>query len=237
MVTWQAAQRQQTEAALAAKASDSPAAQSLLDLALGQTKAPPFPVSPDLESIKEQIVDSVDHVIRTLFPELYCGLCHTYAIVGSNVASLVLGRAYRPVAGLAVIDCGNGGMMKLLENKAFSTSGGGSYHCWIESCPSQDANKELIDIIFKHNETYANTHGLNWQQKDSSYLWGAYRDLVLDSELEALPTAFLDRKIWLKETSEGSSWIKRHIAEHENAYVELTSMVLRRQQDKGKSFA
>ena len=194
-----------------------------------------MPLPADLYAIRDQIVDSVDSVIRSMFPELYFGLCHTYAIVGSNVASLVLGREYRPVAGLTVIDCGSGDMMKLLENEAFSRSAGGSYHCWIESCPNEGEDKELIDIAFKHNAAYANTHGLNWQQKDSNYLWGPYRDLVLDAELEALPTAFPEGKIWLKETPEGSAWIRSHIAKHENAYVELTSRALRQQQGTGRA--
>ena len=173
-----------------------------------------------------KIVHSVDLAIRQIFPEHYFGLGHAYAVVGSNVASIILEREFRPVAGLAVIDCGAGAMMRLVDNDSFSRPIGGAYHCWIESCPYDDESKELLDIPYKHNETYAKAIGMQWKHASSNYLWGNFKDFVLDGELHELPNIFPSGKLWLKETPEGARWISAHLAEHEKIYTKLTALAL-----------
>src|SRR4051812_45454011 len=84
-------------------------------------------------SVKSLIAHCVNQVIRQYYPTQYCSLCHVYAIVGSNLISIVLDRVYRPVAGLAAVDCGGGQLMRMADNEAFSHPAGGAYHCWIES--------------------------------------------------------------------------------------------------------
>lgn len=191
-----------------------------------------------LELLKEQIVHSVDLAIRTVFPGRYFGLCHAYAIVGANVASLVLDREYRPKAGLAIIDSGSNCFLRFLDNEAFArfaqneslalSGGPGSYHTWIESCPSSSLDRELIDIPFKHNKIFAESNGLVAGFEATTYLWGIYTDLVVDAELGKMPAVFPPGKsIWLKETAEGSDWIYRHIGVFESPYVKLTALALR----------
>jgi len=168
-------------------------------------------------------------VIRSLFPEKYLGLCHAYAVVGSNIASIVLGREYRPVAGLAVIDSGVGCFIKLIDNNAFSRIEGGAYHCWIESVGTHaaDAEKELVDITYQHNNDYAKQHRMIWRKQAPSYLWGRFGDLVVETELDALPTAIPEGKIWLRETAAGSDWMSRHVAGHADEYLKLTTIALK----------
>ncbi len=186
-------------------------------------------LSSHVDRLKGHISDAVDTAIRTVFPDLYFGLCHAYAVVGSNVASLVLNRDYRPVAGLAVIDCGDGNLMRLTENDAFAGAIGGAYHCWIESAPPNDPDKELVDIIFKHNEAYAKTQGMSWRHKNSDYLWGPYRELVVADEADLLHRDLPAGRLWLQETPEGANWILRHLADHVSVYVELTALAIRLQ--------
>jgi len=173
------------------------------------------------------IVQSVDDAIHNLFPKKYFSLCHAYAVVGASVASIILDRRYRPVAGLAVIDCGAGHHLKLLDDKAFSCSKGGAYHCWIESVSQDGADKEIIDIGFKNNRLYAKKHKIPWLKKDSSYLWGKYREVVIDAELKDLPPIFPEGKLWLRETPEGAAWMNQHLDAHINEYAKITAHVLR----------
>jgi hypothetical protein len=179
------------------------------------------------DTVKTLIVEAVDSAIRQFFPKNYFELCHVYAVVGSNVASILLGHEYRPVAGLAVIDSGAGCFIKLLDNNAFSSGKGGAYHCWIES--SHDgAAKELIDIIFKHNRAYARKHKLVWRKKNSTYLWGSFNSLVVNAELDALPKNFSEGQIWVRETLEGTEWMCRHLESYTNPYVEITALALKK---------
>jgi len=187
----------------------------------------PSPMNPE-NALKHLIVQSVDSAIRQLFPKKYFSLCHVYAIVGSNVASIILNRNYRPVAGLSIIDCGAGNFIKLLDNRAFSSDDGGAYHCWIESQPNDAVNnKELIDIPFKHNSAYARYHNLVWKKKDSDYLWGDFDQLVINTGLDALPESFPDGKIWLQETPEGQDWMCRQVSEHLDEYCKITTLSLK----------
>ena len=178
-------------------------------------------------SLKTLIVESVDSTIRQLFPKKYFSLCHVYAIVGSNVASIILGCNYRPVAGLAVIDCGGGHFIKLLDNKAFFSGNGGAYHCWIESQPQDINDKELIDIPFKHNKTYANQHKIIWQKKNSNHLWGKFNKHVIDTDINSIPSMFPEGKIWLRETFEGHEWMSRQVKDHLDDYSKITSLSLK----------
>jgi hypothetical protein len=179
-------------------------------------------------ALKHLIVQSVDSAIRQLFPDKYFSLCHVYAIVGSNVASIILNRNYRPVAGLSIIDCGAGSFIKMIDNHAFSSANGGAFHSWIESQP-KDAGikKELIDIPFKHNSAYARYHNLVWKKKDSSYLWGDFDKLVINAGLNDLPENFPEGKIWLQETPEGQDWMYRQVSDHLDEYCKITTLSLK----------
>lgn len=178
------------------------------------------------QSVQSLIAASVNGVIRRLFPEKYASLCHVHAIVGANVISVVLNRVYRPVAGLAVIDCG-GGFIRLTDNSAFAHPAGGAFHCWIESADPACVEKEVIDLTFRHYHEYARKNGIAWRRAPPpDYLWGAQRKIVVKAALERLPPAFEDGQVWLRETDEGWSWMTRHLAENMNAYVTLTSEAL-----------
>ncbi|MCE5182386.1 MAG: hypothetical protein LLG15_11340 [Betaproteobacteria bacterium] len=172
------------------------------------------------------IASAVDATIRQLFPAKYAGLCHVYAIVGSNVLSIVLGHHYIPVAGLGVIDAGGGCFLEMLDNAAFNRERGGSFHCWIESADL--AEIELIDFTFRHNAVYAATQGIKWRNKGKAYLWGLKSDLLLDVDQSKLPKVFPDGKVWFQKTDEGAIFIKKHIAEHMNAHIKITRHVLKR---------
>ena len=182
----------------------------------------------DVEHLRPSIVEAVDFAVRSVFPEKYCSLCHAYAIVGSNVASIVLAREYRPVAGLAVIDCGSGDFLDFTETDAFARDIGGAYHCWIESCADDPAHaRELVDIAFLHNGAYARAHGLSWRHEEARYLWGAFDDLVIDAELADLPRTFPPGRVWFRETPEGAEWLVRHLRGHMQEYVTLTGLALK----------
>ena len=175
------------------------------------------------------IVNAVDSTIRQFFPKKHTAMCSAYAIIGANVATIVLGREYRPVAGFAVIDCGEGQFLKFTDKEAFiSDEKRGSYHCWIESCPPDVADKELVDITFKHNKAYAKKRHIKWQKKASSYLWGKYCDHVVEADLNFLPSEFPEDRLWLLETTEGSEWLVRRMSAQMLEYAYLTSMVLKR---------
>jgi hypothetical protein len=183
------------------------------------------PVS--VEQVKPLVVRAVDYAIRSLFPKKYFGLCHVYAIVGASLASTTLGREYRPVAGMAVIDAGAGCMLKLLDNDAFSRNQGGAYHCWIESMGSDSNDRELIDLTFQHNRDYAKKHKLIWRKKSSGYLWGKRHDIVIESALADLPKQFPDGKFWVQETAEGARWIDTQLSAHMDEYVKLTTFAMK----------
>jgi hypothetical protein len=227
----------------AAAAHGSSAEDTAVQVDNATTPSRPLPASADSDAARERshsaalkpmIVRSVDFALRSLFPSKYFQLCHAYAIVGSNVASIALDRDYRPVAGLAVIDCGGGSFMRLTDNQAFAGSAGGAYHCWIESCASAPGPRELVDISFMHNSAYAKTHHIAWRKKSSSYQWGRFDELVLEGELDTLPRRFPTGKVWLRETPEGTEWMARQVAEHIEEYLKITVLALKKlRQDQG----
>ncbi len=180
------------------------------------------------QSIQSLIAQSVNALVRQVYPETYSSLCHVHAVVGANLISIMLGRVYRPVAGLALIDCGAGQFIRLLDNDAFANPAGGAFHCWIESADESFAEKEVVDLTFRHNHEYAQKNGMRWRrQMPPEYLWGPYSRVVIPAELHNMPPSFAQGKVWLRETDEGWDWMTRHVAENMNAYVTLTAEALK----------
>lgn len=174
------------------------------------------------------IAESVNGIIKQFFPDNYCSLCHAHAIVGSNVISVIMRRNYRPVAGMAVIDCGEGVFIRLTDNRAFSNELGGAYHCWIESMDDLPEQRELVDLTFRHNIIYAAKNNIQWRKKHTpDFLWGLRDKIVINTDLESLPPSFASGQIWLCETKEGVEWIMDHLADNMSAYVALTAATLR----------
>lgn len=66
-----------------------------------------------------------------------------------------------------------------------------------------------------------------WLKGDVDFLWGGYRDIVIDAELDALPPNFPDGKVWLRETPQGQDWMNRHLATHMGEYIKITSVALK----------
>jgi hypothetical protein len=180
-------------------------------------------------SIKSLIAHCVNQVIRQHYPLQYCSLCHVYAIVGANLISIVLDRVYRPVAGLAAVDCGGGQLMRMADNAAFANPTGGAYHCWIESADRHGGDDvDVVDLTFRHNHTYAVKNDFTWQRElPPDYLWGLRSKIVLQAELETLPESFPDGTVWLRETDEGWAWMMDQLAAHQNAFVALTAEALK----------
>jgi hypothetical protein len=178
------------------------------------------------QSIQSLIAAAVNGTLRARYPDNYCSLCHVHAIVGANVISVVFNRVYRPVAGLAVIDCG-GDYIRLTDNTAFSNPAGGAFHCWIESADGSPRDTEMIDLAARHYHEYAARNGIAWRgAPPPSYIWGSRHKVVPRYELDRLPPAFEKGQVWLRETDEGWSWITRHLADNMNAYVRLTALAL-----------
>lgn len=181
-----------------------------------------------MSRMNEAIAATVRDVVRTRYPGDYCSLCHIFAVVGANLASIALDRVFQPVAGLAVIDAGAGNLIYMADNAAFNSDIGGAYHCWIESCDGPRDDKQLIDLTFGHNRQYAQKNALPWfGGSPPRYLWGSYRDLVLDCDLTELRPGFGQNKIWLQATGAGEQWMFNHLNNHLNAYVDLTAMALK----------
>lgn len=179
-------------------------------------------------SVRALIAHCVNQVIRQYYPEQYCSLCHVYAIIGSNLASIALGRVYRPVAGLAAVDCGGGQLMRMMDNSAFANPAGGSYHCWIESADDLIAECEVIDLTFRHNHVYAVKNGYGWQRElPPDFLWGPRSRIVVQAPPDAIPLAFPDGTVWLHETDEGWQWMTQQLLAHQNAFVALTAEALK----------
>ncbi|MFA9218967.1 MAG: hypothetical protein ACEQSK_17935, partial [Sphingomonadaceae bacterium] len=179
-------------------------------------------------SVKSLIAHCVNQVIRQYYPNQYCSLCHVYAIVGSNLISIVLDRVYRPVAGLAAVDCGAGQLMTMADNSAFGNPAGGAYHCWIESVDDGFAEREVVDLTFRHNHTYAEKNGFLWQRElPPDYLWGPRSKVVVQAPPSAIPTSFPDDMVWLYETPEGWRWMTNQLQQHQNAFVTLTAEALK----------
>lgn len=180
------------------------------------------------QSVKTLIAHCVNQVVRQYYPAQYCSLCHVYAIVGANLISIVLDRVYRPVAGLAAVDCGAGQLMRMVDNTAFGRPEGGAYHCWIESADVQICETDVVDLTFRHNHTYAEKNGFAWRKElPPDYLWGPRSRIVVEAPLASLPSAFPDGMVWLQETDEGWQWMTRQLMEHQNAFVALTAEALK----------
>lgn len=179
--------------------------------------------------VKAAIAAGVRQSLCHWFPDNFYSICHAFAVVGANLASIALGRNYRPVAGLAAIDAGTGKLIVMAEESAFDCAQGGAYHCWIES--DDDQPKQLIDLTFEHNHLYAQANGYAWEGAPAaSYLWGAFDELAIQTPLETLRSGFGKDKIWLKETPKGAQWMERHVADNTHAYVELTAHAMRHYQ-------
>lgn len=172
------------------------------------------------------IANAVDTTIRQFFPEKFSGLCHVYAIVGSNVLSITLNRNFIPVAGIAIIDAGGGQRLEMLDDMGFRKENGGAYHCWIESADTEET--VLIDFTFRHKAAYAVSHGIKWRKKKISYLWGVKKDLHIDLTQQTLPKTFPDEKIWVKKCKNGTDFLEQQISDYLSAYVKLTSFALKR---------
>jgi hypothetical protein len=178
--------------------------------------------------MKSLIASSVRGVIKKSFPEDYDSLCQVHAVVGANVAAIVLSREFRPVAGIAMVDCGEGDFIRMLDNDAFFNPIGGAYHCWIESVPQWPDEKEYVDFTFGTNRQYAAKNGLRWLgPMPPKYIWGPFSKLVVDAPLEKVPRNFGKDRIWVKETAEGLSWMARHVTDNANAYVTLTAQAIK----------
>lgn len=183
------------------------------------------------QGIRPLIAASVNSVLRQLYPDTYCSLCHAHAIVGANLISVVTDRVYRPVAGLAVIDCG-GDFIDLTDNDAFANPAGGAFHCWIESADPAIPETEIVDLTFRHNHEYAVKNGKRWNAPHPpDYLWGPRSEILVHAALDALPPSFGGR-VWLHETDEGWSFMTRHLADNMNAYVVLTAKALQELQSR-----
>ena len=179
------------------------------------------------QSIQSLIAASVNGVLRAHYPDTYCSLCHAHAIVGANVISVVFNREYRPVAGMALIDCGSG-FIELLDNAAFGNPAGGAFHCWIESSDKSFKETEVVDLTFRHNHEYAVKNGMEWTRAHPpEYLWGPRSKIVVRAELHNMPASFDEGQVWLRETAEGAGFMMRHLSENMNAYVTLTAEALR----------
>lgn len=178
-------------------------------------------------SVKRLISECVGEVIRGHYPAQYYSLCHVYAIVGSNLISIISGHNFRPVAGLAAVDCGNGQLMLMADNSAFSRIEGGAFHCWIESVDEANGERQVVDLTFRHNHTYAEKNGFQWAlAPPPAFLWGLQRDIVLSATLECLPTSFPEGRVWLSETEAGAAWMTQQLVDHQNAFVALTAEAL-----------
>jgi hypothetical protein len=183
----------------------------------------------DAMATQAAIAAGVRHSLSHWFPSNFYALCHAFAVVGANLASIALGQNYRPVAGLAAIDSGAGQLIVMAEESAFDQAQGGAYHCWIESVDEQP--KQLIDLTFEHNHVYAQANGFAWEGAPAApYLWGAFDALTIQTPLESLRPGFGKDKIWLQETPKGTQWMERHVAANANAYVELTAHAVRHYQ-------
>jgi hypothetical protein len=181
--------------------------------------------SPRVQQIQAAIATSVRTSLCHWFPHNFYSLCHAFAVVGSNLASIALDRNYRPVAGLAAIDAGNDQVIVMADEQAFHSPQGGAYHCWIES--DDDAPLELVDFTFGHNQIYAEANGYPWHGEDApAYLWGLSDAISLRSPLSGLRSGFGKNKIWVSEPPSGPPWMQAHIASNTNAYVQLTSDAL-----------
>jgi hypothetical protein len=200
-----------------------------MEMAYSELEACPSETSPLTLRMRSAIALSVRNCLCHWFPHNFHSLCHAFAVVGSNVASIALDRNYRPVAGLAAIDAGNDQIIVMADEQAFSHPLGGAYHCWIES--DDAAPVELLDFTFEHNHVYAEANGYPWTGEASpAYLWGPSDVVSIRTPLASLRAGFGKDKIWVSEPQAGARWMQAHIANNTNAYVQLTSDALARYQ-------
>jgi len=196
-----------------------------MEMAYSEPLAHPVEASPLVLRTQSAIAQSVRTCLCHWFPHNFHSLCHAFAVVGSNVASIALNRNYRPVAGLAAIDAGNDQIIVMADERAFTHPLGGAYHCWIES--DDEAPVELVDFTFEHNHVYAEANGYPWTGEASpAYLWGPADVVAIRTPLSSLRSGFGKDKIWVSEPPSGTRWMQAHIASNTNAYVQLTSEAL-----------
>jgi hypothetical protein len=196
-----------------------------MELAFPDSETLDARVQPRVLTMQAAIASSVRQSLCHWFPHNFYSLCHAFAVVGSNVASIVCNRNYRPVAGLAAIDAGNDQIIVMADEQAFHNPIGGAYHCWIES--DDEDPLELVDFTFGHNHVYAEANGYPWGGDASpDYLWGLSSAISIRTPLSALRPGFGKDKIWVKEPAAGVQWMQRHMADNTNAYVQLTSEAL-----------
>lgn len=175
------------------------------------------------------MLDAVDSTIKALCPATFQSLCYIYAIIGSNVMTLVLKKNYRPVAGVAIMDAGGGKHLEFLDDSTLEQGLGGSYHCWIESFVANEPpkQKELVDFTFGNNPGFAEAHGIPWRAKKYPYLWGLEKEINIGGDIAALPKKFPDGKVWFQETKNGQDWLLAHLQKHEKDYAKMTFLALR----------
>lgn len=179
-------------------------------------------------SFKHTIANCVNDVIRRHYPLHFSALCHVYAILGANLISIVSGKNFRPVAGMAAIDCGEGQLMLMTDETALARPEGGAYHCWIESVDDPDQDRIVVDLTFRHNRLFAEENGFTWTaQHPPDFLWGRRCDLVLPGDLASLRSPFPEGKVWYRESLMGEAWMIAQLSNHQNALVQLTAETLR----------
>ncbi|MDT8991982.1 hypothetical protein RQP54_14010 [Curvibacter sp. APW13] len=181
-------------------------------------------------TVQAAVAAGVRLTMRTHFPHNFYSLCHAYAVLGSNVASIATGREYRPVAGHAAFDAGHE-VIAMDEERAFGNGQGGAYHCWIES--HGHTPRELVDLTFGNNHHYAIANGFSWRgPRPPEYLWGTFDRLTVDLPRQQLVPGFGQDRIWLQETTSGALWMEDHINANANAYLRLTTLALCHYRDR-----
>ena len=100
-------------------------------------------------------------------------------------------KAVINLAGLAAVDCGDGSLMLMADDTAFTRSEGGAFHCWNESAGDTLATRQIVDLTFRHNHTYAEKNGFHWTlAQPPAFLWGPQSDILLNATLTTLPASF-----------------------------------------------
>ena len=186
---------------------------------------------------KTLIASSVADVMQTHFPEKHLSLCHAYAVVGSNLAAIELEKPFRPVAGKAVFDTGTSQLIYMTDKYAFDNPFGGAYHCWIESDGPEQPERELVDLTFGNNRTFAQKCGVAWSgAAPPRFLWGKYSEVALSCDLDHVRPGFGKSRIWVKETVLGSNWLAGHVQQHVASYAFLTSQALKIFSEKSRKW-
>ena len=178
---------------------------------------------------KNLIAATVKDVMQENFPDKHLSLCHAYAIVGANLAAIELEKPFRPVGGKAMFDTGTRQLIYMTDKQAFANPLGGAYHCWIESEGMDKNERELVDLTFGNNHSFARQCGVPWSgSAPPPYLWGKFKELALNCDLTQVQPGFGKTRIWVKETAAGNQWLASHVQQHESSYVYLTTQALKK---------